>query len=491
MRNVTTVFWSAIAICLLVVIWGSFAPENLESLSNTATIFISDHFGWYYMLVIVAIIIFAVYLIFSRFGKVKLGKEDDEPEFSLLAWFAMLFSAGMGIGLVFFTTAEPISHAFISSPSGELGTDKAIEESLQYAMFHWGVHGWGLYAIIALILAYFKFKKDAPGLISATLNPIFGENIMRGAFGKVVDTLAIIATVMGVASTLGFGSAQIRAGLAFLFGTPETFGFQIVILAVATVLFIASAWSGLGKGIKHLSTINIVLAFVLILLLFIVGPTMYILNMFTTTMGNYLSNLVNMSFQLRPLSESGRDWINDWTIFYWAWWISWAPFVGMFIARVSKGRTIKQFIIGVILAPTIVTLIFFSIFGVSALNLEQQGIEMISQFPVETSTFGALQHYPIGNILSFMTIFVIAIFFITSADSATFVLGMFSTDGRLNPANTVKIAWGLALSSMAAIVIYSGGVQGFENLLIIAALPFSVIIILMIVSFFKDISREH
>lgn len=490
LRNVTTVFWSSIAICLIIVIWGSFAPANLESLTNTATIFIADYFGWYYMLVIVSIIIFAIYLVFSRFGKVKLGKEDDEPEFSLLAWFAMLFSAGMGIGLVFFTTAEPISHAFISSPSGEVGTDEAIQESLQYALFHWGFHGWALYATVALILAYFKFYKGAPGLISATLEPLFGEKIMRGKAGKVVDTLAIIATVVGVASTLGFGSAQIQGGLSFLFGTPETFLFQIIILAIATVLFIASAWSGLGKGIKHLSTANIVLAFVLVLLLFIVGPTMYILNMFTSTIGNYLSNIVNMSFQLRPLNESGRTWLNDWTIFYWAWWISWAPFVGMFIARVSKGRTVKQFILGVMLAPTLVTLIFFSVFGVSALNLEQHGIAMISDFSIETSTFGVLQHYPMGSILSFITIFVIAIFFITSADSATFVLGMFSTAGRLNPANAVKITWGLALSSMAAIVVYSGGVQGFQNLLIIAALPFSVIVILMAASFYKDIKRE-
>lgn len=490
MKNVTKVFWVAIVVCLLIVLWGGLAPDHLDSLTTAVTTLIYDYFGWYYMLVIVSVIIFAIFMTFSRFGKVKLGKEEDEPEFSLLAWFGMLFSAGMGIGLVFFTTAEPISHAFTSSPSGEIGTDKAIQESLQYALFHWGIHGWALYAIVALILAYFKFNKGAPGLISATLVPIFGEKTTRGIFGKIIDILAIIATVVGVASTLGFGSAQIRGGLSFLFGTPETFTFQIIILAVATVLFIASAWSGLGNGIKYLSTINIVLSLVLVGLLFIVGPTMYILNMFTSTMGNYLSNIVNMSFQLRPLNDSGRDWINDWTIFYWAWWISWAPFVGMFIARVSKGRTVKQFIIGVILVPTLLTLIFFTVFGVSALNLEQHGIEKISEFSVETSTFGVLQHYPLGSVLSFITIFVIAIFFITSADSATFVLGMFSTDGRLNPEKTVKISWGLALSLMAAIVAYSGGVQGFQNLLIITALPFSIIIILMVVSFSKEISKE-
>src|SRR5690625_2142378 len=386
LRNVTVVFWGAIAICLLVVICGSFAPGNLESISKSANIFISDLFGWYYMLIIVAIIIFTVYLIFSRFGKVVLGKKGDEPEFSFLAWFAMLFSAGMGIGLVFFTTAEPISHAFISTPNAETGSEQAIVESLQYAAFHWGFHGWGLYSIVALILAYFKFRKGAPGLISATLEPLFGEKIMRGSFGHIVDTLAIFTTIVGVASTLGLGSAQINSGLSFLFNAPKTFWFQLIILVIATALFILSAWSGIGKGIKHLSTINMGVATLLVLTLFTVGPTLYILNMLTTTIGNYAGNFVEMSFELRPANEEKRQWINDWTIFYWAWWISWAPFVGMFIARVSKGRTIREFIAGVLLAPTIVMAIFFTVFGVSAIDLEQNGIAQLSQFATDTVT---------------------------------------------------------------------------------------------------------
>lgn len=490
MKNVTTVFWYAIVLCIIIVIWGAMAPENLKTVSAAVTAFIYDRFGWYYMIVVMAMIVFCIYLIFSPFGKLKLGKKDDEPEFSLLAWFAMLFSAGMGIGLVFFTTAEPISHAFISTPGAKPGSDQAIQDSLQYSAFHWGLHGWALYGIVALVLAYFKFYKQAPGLISATLVPLFGENAMRGMPGKIIDTLAVFATVVGVASTLGFGSAQINAGLTFLFDAPDTFWFQLLILGVATVLFIISAWSGIGKGIKYLSNINMGLATLLIITLFIVGPTIYILNMFTTTIGNYLSNFLSMSFQLEPLNEDGRAWINSWTIFYWAWWISWAPFVGMFIARVSKGRTIRQFIFGVLLAPTLLTIIFFSVFGVSAINIEQNGIAMISELTTETTTFGVLEHYSLGGIMSFVTIFVIAIFFITSADSATFVLGMLTTSGRLNPSNSVKIVWGIALSSMAAIVVYYGGVQGFQNLLIVAALPFSVIVILMGVSFYMTAKKD-
>lgn len=315
--------------------------------------------------------------------------------------------------------------------------------------------------------------------------------MMRGTVGQVVDTLAIFATVVGVASTLGFGSAQINSGLTFLFNAPNAFWFQLIILVVATLIFIASAWSGIGNGIKYLSSINLWLALILLLALFIVGPTMYITNMFVTTIGNYISNFIQMSFDLKPVNEDQRDWVNDWTIFYWSWWISWAPFVGMFIARVSKGRTIRQFIIGVLIAPTLVTFIFFAVFGGAALNLEQHGIAKLSSMATETVTFGMYEHYPIGMILSFLTIVVIAIFFITSADSATFVLGMFSTGGQLNPSNVVKIVWGLILSAIAAIVMYSGGLDGFQNMLIIAALPFSIILILMVLSFYKTIKRNE
>ncbi len=490
MKNVTIVFWNALAVCLAVVVWGSIAPDHLKQVTAEVTGFFSTYFGWYYLLIIMIFLSFCVYLIFSKIGKIKLGKENDKPEFSLPTWFAMLFSAGMGMGLVFWTTAEPISHAFKSSPSGELGTDAAIKQALQYSFFHWGVHAWAVYGIVALVLAYFKFHRGAPGLVSATLVPIFGEKSMSGVPGKLIDTLAVVATVVGVASTLGFGSAQIKEGLVFLFNAPDTFWFQIVILAVSTVLFIGSAWSGIGKGIKYLSNINMGLAFVLLLMLFIVGPTLYMLNMFTSTIGGYLANFFEMSFHLEPLDQGNRTWINSWTIFYWAWWISWAPFVGIFIARISKGRTIKEFMLGVLIVPALVCFIFFTVFGVSALHLEQNGIAMISEFSLETATFGVLEQYPLGELMSLITVFVVAIFFITSADSATFVLGMLSTKGALNPPSNVKIIWGLAQSAMAGVVVYFGGTAGLQNVLIIAALPFSFVILLMGASFYKVAKNE-
>ncbi len=490
MKNISLVFWYGVAICGLVVLWGVIGPEQLQTVTSNVTTFISNRFGWYYLLIIMVMLAFCVYLIFSRFNKIKLGKEDDQPEFSLPTWFAMLFSAGMGMGLVFWTTAEPISHAFKNSPVAEEGSPEAIKQSLQFSFFHWGIHAWAVYALVALVLAYFKFHKGYPGLVSATLIPLFGEKRMKGVFGQLIDTLAVVATVVGVAATLGFGSAQINEGLAFLFDTPSNFTVQLIILIVSTALFIFSAWSGVDKGIKYLSNINMVLGFLLMLLLLIVGPTLYILNMFTDSVGGYITNFFHMSLRIAPLNEDNRSWINNWTIFYWAWWISWSPFVGIFIARISKGRTIKEFMLGVLFVPAIVCFIFFAVFGVSALDLQQKGIEAISKFPMETATFATLQHYPLGTFMSLMTIVVIAIFFITSADSATFVLGMLSTNGSINPPGVVKIAWGLALSSMAAIIVYFGGTQGLQNVLIIAAFPFSIIVLLMGYSFFKTANQE-
>ena len=491
MKSVTSVFWYALALCIIVVLWGSFAPVNLEGVTLEITTFISEKFGWYYLLLVMLTLVLCVYLIFSRYGNIKLGKEHDKPEFSLLSWFTMLFSAGMGMGLVFWTTSEPISHAFISSPGAELGSEQALNDSLKYAFFHWGMHAWAVYGMVALVLAYFKFHKDTPGLISATLVPLFGKKSMQGLPGKIIDTLAVFATVVGVAATLGFGSAQINGGLSYLFGTPGTFPVQLLILVIATVLFIVSAWSGIGRGIKYLSNFNMGLAFVLLLLLFIIGPTLYILNMFTHTLGSYVSDFFEMSLRMAPQNAEQRGWIDDWTIFYWAWWISWSPFVGIFIARISKGRTIKEFMLGVLFVPAIVCFIFFTVFGASALNLEQNGIAKISEFALETSTFGVLNEYPFGMMMSIITIIVVAVFFITSADSATFVLGMLSTGGTINPRNSVKIMWGLMQSAVAAIIVYFGGTQGLQNMLIIAALPFSIVVILMGVSFFKSAHREQ
>lgn len=490
LKSVSTVFWVALSICVIFVLFGAIVPEQTEQITGNITAFISTYFSWYYLLLIMIILAICVYLLFSRYSSIKLGKEDEDPEFSLPSWFAMLFSAGMGIGLVFWTTAEPISHAFISSPVSEPGSDAAVNEALQYSFFHWGIHAWAVYAIVALTFAYFNFHKGYPGLVSATLTPLIGEKWAQGIFGKMIDILAVIATVTGVAATLGFGAMQINEGFGYLFDIPSSFPIQFTIIAVSTVLFTWSAWSGIDKGIKRLSNLNMSLAFIILLVLFIIGPTLYILNSFTSSIGNYITDFFEMGLRL-PMSDEGQmSWVTDWTIFYWAWWVSWAPFVGIFIARVSRGRTIKEFIIGVLFVPSLVMFIFFTVFGASAINLELNGIATISEYATETATFAMLEQYPLGYLMSLFTVVVIVIFFVTSADSATFVLGMLSTKGSIHPSGLVKVTWGVILSAFAIIMIYTGGVQSIQNLLIVAALPFSIVIILMTWSLFISLSEE-
>lgn len=489
-KSITGVFWIALLICTGFVIYGAIWPKTLETITQNITSFIAVNFGWYYLLLVLFILIVCIYLLFSRYASITLGEEGDDPEFSLKSWFAMLFSAGMGIGLVFWTTAEPISHAYTMTPIHKAGTQTAINEAMQFSFFHWGVHAWAVYGIVALIFAYFSFHKGYPGLVSATLMPLFGEKTMRGPLGQAIDVLAIIATVTGVAATLGFGALQINEGLNFLFNIPSNFGVQVVIIIIATFLFTWSAWSGINKGIKSLSNINMALAFVVLVALFCVGPTLSILNTFTNGLGDYIANFFKMSLRIPQSGGEKFQWLQNWTIFYWAWWISWAPFVGIFIARVSRGRTIKEFILGVLFVPALVCFIFFAVFGTSAIYLQQHGIADIAKYATETATFATLEHYPLGFILSLITLVVIMIFFVTSADSATYVLGMLSSKGHINPTSFVKVSWGVILALFAMIMIYTGGTQSIQNLLIIAALPFSIVIILMIWSLFKSLAIE-
>lgn len=489
-KKLTVVFWVALTICTLFVIYGAVAPKQLETITQNITNFIAVHFGWYYLLLVLAILVVSIYLLFSRYSTITLGEEGEDPEFSLKSWFAMLFSAGMGIGLVFWTTAEPISHAFTLTPIHKAGSQTAINEAMQFSFFHWGVHAWAVYGIVGLIFAYFNFHKGYPGLVSATLRPILGDKMMKGPIGGAIDVLAIIATVTGVAATLGFGALQINEGLNFLFDLPSNFMTQATIIVIATILFTWSAWSGIDKGIKSLSNINMFLAFIVLIILFCVGPTLNILNTFTNSLGDYIANFFNMSLRI-PLSGGEKfQWLQQWTIFYWAWWVSWAPFVGIFIARVSRGRTIKEFILGVLFVPALVCFLFFAVFGASAIYLQQSSIANIAKEATETATFATLEHFPLGFLLSIITLVVIIIFFVTSADSATYVLGMLSSKGSINPSGIVKVSWGVILALFAMIMIYTGGTQSIQNLLIIAALPFSIVIIFMIWSLFKSLSIE-
>ncbi|MEW4286841.1 glycine betaine uptake BCCT transporter [Rossellomorea marisflavi] len=488
MKRISSVFWITLAIVLVAVGFGAIAPDTFKTATANVQSFITSSFGWYYLILVSVIVIFCIFLIVSPIGTIRLGKPDDRPEYSRSTWFAMLFSAGMGIGLVFWGAAEPLSH-YMTPPLAEGGTDQAIKESLRYTFFHWGIHAWGIYAIVALALAYFNFRKDEPALISSTLRPILGDKV-KGPIGTIIDVLAVFATVVGVATTLGFGAAQINGGLSYLFGIPNNITVQTIIVVVVTVLFMISAWSGLSKGIRYLSNTNMVLAVALLILVFIMGPTLLILNLFTDTLGSYMQNIVSMSFRIAPLNAEHREWINGWTIFYWAWWISWSPFVGIFIARVSKGRTIREFLIGVLLLPSLVSFFWFAVFGSSAIDVQQAVSNDISKLNTEEVLFAVFNGMPGTTILAIIAIALIGTFFITSADSATFVLGMQTTYGSNNPPNHVKLTWGIAQSIVALILLYSGGLDALQNALIIAALPFSIIIALMMASLYKSLNRE-
>ncbi|WP_338469482.1 BCCT family transporter [Niallia sp. XMNu-256] len=489
MKKMSNVFNISAGILALLVIIGILLPRTLEAVTANVQAFISNAFGWYYLIVVTIFLIICLYLLISPVGRLKLGKQDDQPEFSRPTWIAMLFSAGMGIGLVFYGSAEPISHYAISSPTGITGTPQAVKDSLRFTFFHWGLHAWAIYGIVALILAYFSFRKDLPVTISATLKPILGDRV-NGKLGKTIDILAILSTVFGVATTLGFGAAQINGGLSYLYNVPSSFWIQLLIIIVFTVLFIGSALSGVGKGIKILSNVNMLLAFILLVLLFSLGPTMFILNIFTDTIGGYFQNLPNMSFRIAPLNAENRLWINAWTIFYWAWWIAWSPFVGIFIARISKGRTIKEFVFNVLLIPSVVGFFWFSTFGGTAISLEARGIANISELATEESLFGVFANFPLGTVMSILALILIAVFFVTSADSGTYVLAMMSKHGDPNPPNRLKVIWGVLLALIAIALLYSGGLLALQNTMIIAALPFSIIMILMTASLLKSINEE-
>lgn len=489
MKKFTHVFrWSAVIVAILVLI-AFFLPGQFETITANVQSFISTNFGWYYLIVVTVFVFVCLFLLISPVGRITLGKPGEDPEFSRPSWIAMLFSAGMGIGLVFWGAAEPISHYAISSPTGETGTEQAIRDAMRFSFFHWGIHAWAIYGVVALVLAYFSFRHDKPALISATLTPLIGS-AAEGKSGKLIDILAVLATVSGIATTLGFGAAQINGGLSYVFNLPISFFVQFIIIAIVTVLFMLSAMTGLGQGIRILSNVNMILAIALFAFIFVAGPTVFILNLFTNTFGTYIQNLPAMSFRIAPLSEEARSWISGWTIFYWAWWIAWSPFVGVFIARVSRGRSIREFVFTVLLLPSVIGFLWFANFGGTAISLEHNGMDVISGLATEESLFAVLDNYPLGLIASIIAILLISTFFITSADSGTFVLGMMTSGGAQNPGRVLKLTWGVLLSATALALLYSGGLQALQNFMIIAALPFSIIMVMMMTSFIKSVYGE-
>lgn len=490
-KGYSLVFIISSVIVAIIVLLGAIFPVKFNDIGDKATAWITETLGWYYMIVVIAMIFFCIFLMLSPIGKLKLGKPHEKPEFNTVSWFAMLFSAGMGIGLVFWGAAEPIAH-FAAPPKADPKTTAAYAESLQSVFFDWGFHAWGVYGVVALALAYFQFRKDEPGLISKTLRPVFGRYV-DGPLGIVIDVLSVIATIGGVAVSLGMGALQINGGLNYLFDVPNNIFVQSIIIIIVTILFLTSAWSGLNKGIQILSNVNISIAGLLLIAVLIIGPSILMLNAFTTTTGNFLQTFLQNSFDTGMFNSQKADWMSDWTFFQLAWWISWSPFVGVFIARVSRGRTVREFIGGVMLVPVLISFIWFSVFGVLGIETAKKH-PAIFDMPPETALFGVFNEMPLGLILSIITLALIATFFITSADSATFVLGMLTTRGSLNPSSFIKIVWGVAQSLIAFILLFTGGDNGLnalQNTAIITALPFSVIIIFMMISFYKDANRER
>lgn len=488
MKKITVVFWITLTLTLALSLLGVITPDSFESISGSIMGYISAHFGWFYLLIVTLFVLFCLYLVFSPYGKIKLGRHGEKPEFTYTSWLSMLFSAGMGIGLVFYGVASPVSHYIKTPPTAEPGTREALEDALRLTFFHYGIHAWAIYAVIALVLAYFMFRHEKPGLVSASLETLFGDS-MKGAWGKAVDVIAVFATIVGVATTLGFGATQINGGVAFLFDIPISFWVQLIIILIVTVLFMISTYTGLSKGIKYLSNANMGLGAILFLATLVLGPTLYIINSFTDTIGSYFQQLPSESFRLAPNDEGERQWVLDWTVFFWAWWIAWSPFVGIFIARVSKGRTIREFVAGVLIVPSVVSFLWFSAFGISGIEAQNSGTD-IAGLPEEQALFGMFEQLPFGMILSIIGILLISTFFITSADSATFVLGMQTTNGSMSPPTTVKFTWGLAQSAIAAVLLYTGGLQALQNALVSAALPFSIIMLLMVVSFYKALKED-
>nr|WP_276245347.1 BCCT family transporter [Virgibacillus profundi] len=492
-KAVTSVFWVSIALISVFIIWGAFFPTNVDYVLGLVDGFISETFGWFYLLVTTGFVLLALFLIFGPYGKIKLGKPDDKPEYSYFTWFAFLFTAGMGVGLVFYGVTEPLTH-YYSPPSADPETIAAAEQSMQYTLFHWGFHPWATYAVLALTLAYFKFRHRAPALISSAFAPLIGAR-SKGGLGVAIDTLAVFATVFGIATSLGLGATQITAGLSFTFeGIPNTLATNLIVILVITVLFMLSATTGINRGIRYMSWLNIILAIGLMAFVFILGSSVQMIESFTTTLGNYIQNLPSMTLGMNAF-EGDRGFLDAWTLFYWAWWIGWSPFVGTFIARVSRGRTIREFVLGVTAIPVIFSAFWFSVFGIAGFetNTAQGGAihQLMSEIGNEVALFAFLESQPMAAVVMGVAVLLIASFFVTSADSGTFVLGMLTTGGKLNPGTGVKLVWGVILAGTAAVLLWSGGLKALEMAMLIAAFPFAILMIFMCFSLLKALKSEH
>ena len=489
------VFAIAAALALAFVLWGAIAPEKMGDITTAAMSFVTGSFGWLFILTSGAFVAFSAYLALSRYGNIKLGPDDSVPEFSKFSWVSMMFATGMGIGLMFYGVAEPLYH--LNGPPmdmAEPGTPAAAQLAMEYTFFHWGFHPWAMYAVIGLSIGYFAYRKGHGNLVSGAFRPLLGNRVDQ-APGKAIDIVAIFATLFGSATSLGLGALQITGGIDKVFGTGgDSKLLAIGVIVFLTACFVISAVSGIERGVKWLSNANAVAAGLLVFFLFVVGPTVFILGTFTESLGGYLTNLPAMSFRDGVFdAEVSGPWLSAWTIFYWAWWISWTPFVGMFIARISKGRTIREFVVYVILVPSLVSFVWFSILGGSAFDLQlNEGKDMgaVVDAGMEGALFETLSSYPLGTLTSALAVFLIAIFFITGADSASIVMGMLSQNGCEEPRRGLTVFWGVTTGAVAAVLLWTGGLKALQTLVILVAGPFMLVLIAMCISTLKALREE-
>ena len=482
-----TLFFVVLLVAMILI-----APEQTQTLLNTAKSGIFANFSWFYVLAFSVFLGFLVILSVSSLGNIKLGNDEEEPEFGFLSWLAMLFAAGMGVGLMFFGVAEPLTHYLSDITTGS--AEHKQQEALLHTLFHWGIHAWAVYGTIALALAYFGFRYKLPLALRSCFYPLLKERI-NGKLGDLIDIMALLATLFGVITTLGFGASQLGAGLHQLGWISEnSFSLQVVVIAVVMSLAIFSAISGVGKGVKILSELNLTLAFCLLIFVLVAGPTLYLLSAFSDNIGTYLSNLVQLSFKTYVYEQEHTGWFSGWTILYWAWWCSWAPFVGLFIARISKGRTIREFIFGVLVIPSMFGILWFTVVGNTAIWLNDGDAagtlgQMISS--PETLLFKFLDYLPLSGVTSLVSLVVISLFFITSADSGIYVLNnIASRDKSLAAPRWQAVMWGILMSVVAIVLMQSGGLANLQAMTLLVALPFAMLMLLMCFSLWKGLNAD-
>ena len=488
------VFISTVAIIAIFLALVVFAPDAFSVFTQQLNQWITTSFSWFYVLSVAIFIILLAYIALSDMGKIKLGPEHSQPKYSSASWFAMLFTAGMGIGLMFFGVAEPVMH-YVTPPAGEPETVLAAQQSMRVTFFHWGLHAWAIYTLVGLSLAYFAYRHQLPLKIRSALYPLIGQKIY-GPIGDGVDTFATIGTVFGVATTLGFGVTQINSGLNYLFGVEQAPSTQVILIIVVSTMAATSVFFGLDKGIKRLSELNLVLALLLLIFVFVAGPSIYLLQTTIQNAGQYVSNLFNMTFNLYAYQPSG--WIGGWTIMYWAWWISWSPFVGMFIARVSEGRSIREFIVGVLLIPTGFTLIWMGFMGNAALysimHEANTGLLEAVQRDSSVALFEFLNNLPFSSVTSIIATLLVMLFFVTSADSGALVTDYLTAKSDNSP-TWQRLFWTVLMALLAIILLLAGGLEALQSATIMSALPFTFIMLLMCWGLIKalhlDVTKMH